>query len=141
MKISFFKKVKTITSKTGELFFERWAIFEIQHFCALYIHRIHKSDRDPHLHTHPWNFVGLILKGAYIERTVEAVRLRSFGSISCAGRNFCHKIDEIVKGPVYSLFFVFGRHKPWYYSLGHVESTVYRRLKNENNLPQPDIIP
>lgn len=137
MKISFFKKVKTIKSKDGELFFERWAIFEIYNFCALYLHRIHKADRDNHLHTHPWNFIGLILWGAYLERTDTELRLRSIGSISCAGRHFCHKIDTIVKGPVYSLFFVFGEHKPWYYSLGKVESTEYRRLKNANNLPHP----
>lgn len=136
MKISLLKKVKTIRSKTGELYFERWAVIEIKNFCGLYIHRIHRADKDKHLHTHPWNFFGLILKGAYLEQTDELARVRSPGSFSFGTRHFCHKIQEIIKGPVYSLFFVWGKYKPWYYSLGKVESTVYRRLKNENNLPE-----
>lgn len=130
-----FQKVKEIRSKEGELYFQRFAIFEIQNFASLYIHKIYKADKDKHLHTHPWNFASVILKGSYVEQTDDAFRLKSPGTFSFAGRHFFHKIWEIKSGPVISLFFVYGKYKPWYYSLGKVESAEYRKLKNENNLP------
>jgi hypothetical protein len=131
-----FKQVKEIRSKTGELYFRRYAIFEIENFASLYIHTIYKADKDQHLHTHPWNFFGIILKGSYIELTDRGFVLKKPGSISIAGRSYCHKIETIVDGPVNSLFFVWGKYKPWFYSLGKIESTEYRKLKNENNLPE-----
>ena len=130
-----FEKVKEIRSKNGELYFERWAIIEISNFAALYIHRIHKADKDKHLHTHPWNFASVILKGSYIELCDDGKVVKAPGSISFAGRHFCHRIEEIISGPVWSLFFVYGKYKPWYYSLGKIESQEYRKMKNENNLP------
>lgn len=127
----FFKKVKEIRSKDGVLHFERFAIFEIKNFASLYIHKIHESDKDPYLHTHPWNFISLILKGSYLEEvdTTESLILKTPGTISCAGRNFCHKIKEIIKGPVWTLFFVYGKNKLWYYSLGKITNDEYRKRK------------
>lgn len=133
--MKFFQKVKTIISKSGELYFERYAIFEIENFASLYLHFIHRADKDKHLHTHPWNFASVILKGSYIEETDEGFRTKSPGTFSFAGRHFCHKISEIVSGPVVSLFFTYGVYKPWGYSLGKIDSVEYRKLKNENNLP------
>lgn len=133
--MKFFKKVKEIRSKEGELYFERYAIFEIENVASLYIHRIHKADKDKHLHTHPWNFASVILKGSYAEKTDDGLWTKYPGVFSFAGRHFCHKIEKIIKGPVVSLFFVYGKYKPWYYSMGKIESVEYRKLKNENNLP------
>lgn len=131
-----FKQVKEIRSKTGELYFRRFAIFEIENFASLYIHTIYKADKDKHLHTHPWNFLGIIWEGSYIELTDNGERVKEPGSITIGGRHYCHKIEKIVDGPVRSVFFVWGKYKPWFYSLGKVESTEYRKLKNENNLPE-----
>ncbi len=133
--MKFFQKVKEIRSKTNELYFERYAIFEIENFASLYIHRIHKADKDKHLHTHPWNFASVILKGAYVEETDDGLNIKIPGVFSFAGRHFCHKIRQILEGPVISLFFVYGKYKPWYYSMGKIDSVEYRKLKNENNLP------
>lgn len=133
--MKFFQKVKEIRSKADELYFERYAIFEIENFASLYIHRIHRADKDKHLHTHPWNFASVILRGSYQELTDDGIRIKRPLTFAFAGRHFCHKIQEIISGPVISLFFVYGKYKPWFYSLGKVESTEYRRLKNENQLP------
>lgn len=57
---------KEIKSKTGELHFRRYRLFWTPWF-ALYIHRIYKADEDPYPHSHPWNFISLILNGGYIE--------------------------------------------------------------------------
>lgn len=56
------------------------------------VHVIHKSDRDPHLHDHPWDYISIILDGAYYE-------VRHFGSeeealcrdsgIPIAGATYC----------------------------------------------------
>lgn len=62
-----FKWVKTIVSKDGKLHFKRFAILETERF-AIYIHRIYESDKDEHLHSHPWHFWGMVLKGSYVER-------------------------------------------------------------------------
>lgn len=127
--MEFFKQVKEIRSKSGDLHFRRFAIFEIKNFASLYIHTIYKEDKDGHLHTHPWNFMGVILKGSYEELTDSGPRIKKPGSVSIAGRHFCHKINRIINGPVKSLFFVWGKNKPWFYSLGKIESEEYRRMK------------
>jgi hypothetical protein len=78
----------------------------------------------------------VILKGSYIEEIEDDLRIKKPGSISFAGRHFCHKIAGIQDGPVVSLFFAYGKYKPWFYSLGKIDSVEYRKLKNENNLPK-----
>jgi hypothetical protein len=132
--MKFFKTVKEIRSRDGELYFRRFAIFEIQNVASLYIHTIYKADKDPYLHTHPWNFCGIILKGRYIEKTDRGLNLKSPGSIGIAGRDYCHKIEEIVEGPVTSLFLVWGKYKTWFYSLGKIPNEEYRKNKNKNNI-------
>lgn len=126
--IKLFQTVKEIRSKSGELHFRRFAIFEIKNFMALYIHTIYQRDKDEFLHTHPWLFCGIIFKGSYLEglETEPWERIKSPGSISIGGRHFCHKIKEVIKGPVKSLFFTFGKHKTWYYSLGKITNEQYR---------------
>lgn len=109
-------KVKTITARDGSLHFERWAIIETTGF-ALYLHRIHRADKD-HLHSHPWNFWSVILKGTYIEELLAPVgntligytreKTRSPGVMGFTSTKIFHKIKEVVKGPVYTLVFTWG---------------------------------
>lgn len=137
----FFQKVKTIKSKTGNVHFERWAIFETK-YLSLYIHKIHKEDKDLHLHSHPWNFASIILKGSYIEEKLSIdlfgeeqppiLNTKKFLTISVMDRDDFHKIKSIVNGPVWSLFLTWGEHKNWYYWVNYVriESDNYREIKN-----------
>lgn len=136
--------VKEIRSKTGVLHFKRFAIVETKYF-ALYIHKIYESDRDLHLHSHPWNFKTVVLKGIYVERYLgkdlynepqEFTRVRGTFSYVSGDRHYYHKILEIMKGPVTTLFFTYGQHKFWYYNVDNIliESGEYRKLKNQNNL-------
>src|SRR4051812_19276202 len=109
------KKVKEIRSKKGELHFERWALLETSLF-SVYIHRIHKEDRDIHLHSHPWNFISWVLKGSYDEESVNnVIKTKRFLSFSKADKKYFHKIKQINNGPVYTLFITYGKHQPWYY--------------------------
>lgn len=136
----FFSKAKEIRSRKGELHFERFAVVELPFF-AIYIHRIHKADKDPHLHSHPWNFATITLKGSYLEKYLstdlfcenqEVERLKRPGSFATANRNYFHKIEEILDGTVYTLFVTWGLSKEWHYLVNgsRIESMTYRHLKN-----------
>ncbi len=129
--MKFFQKVKTIQSKSGDVHFERWAIFETS-WLSLYIHKIHKEDKDLHLHSHPWNFISIILRGSYLEETPGKLNVKKFLTISKMRKGNFHKIRSIISGPVYSLFLTYGKKEPWYYLVGvnKIESEEYRRIKN-----------
>lgn len=126
-----FQKVKEIRSRKGDLHFERYAIVQTSFF-GLYVHTIHKADQDPHLHSHPWNFLTIVLKGAYRAKGEKGISLKKPGVVSWMSRQGFHKIEEIVHGPVKTLFFTFGRRKPWYYLVGRnqIESNLYRKMKH-----------
>lgn len=134
--MTFLKTVKEIKSQAGEVHFKRFAIFQIYNFCSLYVHFIYKSDKDPYTHSHPWNFLGVILKGGYLEQIYKKDRYfykkRTFGSILAGSRNYFHKIQKVFK-PTISLFLVWGEYKPWHYNLETklVESGEYRKEKKK----------
>ena len=134
-----FTKVKTITSKAGKVHFERWAIFETK-WLSLYLHRIHEPDQD-HLHSHPWKFVSLILKGSYEEtlsdsegNVVESIK--SPGKVTWFPLHLFHKIAKVTKAPCWTLVLVRGgsfEGDKWHYLVDGwaVPFVDYRRLKSE----------
>jgi len=139
-----FTKVKEIRSKSGELHFERFAILETDSF-GVYIHRIHKGDKDPHLHSHPWNFWTMVLKGRYSEEYLgkdlfldnqKFVRVKNFLSIASGDRNYFHKILRVYE-TTYTVFVTYGKPQKWYYKVRgeNIESNKYRQLKREGKLP------
>ena len=146
-----FQKVKTIKSKTGELHFERWAIIETKWF-ALYVHKIHKEDKDYYLHSHPWNYISLILKGAYVEAHSpkfldEPVKGFMWPQFTYRGFPFflswsnterVHKIQRIVNGPVTTLFFVWGKTNEWFYQTEfcRLSPETYREIKNTTGIEE-----
>lgn len=143
--MKFFQTVKEIRSRHGVLHFTRYAIFQTA-LLSLYIHKIYKADEDDHLHSHPWNFVGVVLKGTYIAFTDPLGLGRRY--ISTIKDKWCwtwmtrkdfHKIWKICEEPVTTLVLCYGQRKPWYYLVGqndHVESTEYRRRKNQKNVQE-----
>lgn len=130
-----FQKVKEIKSKAGELHFERFAIIETSKF-SIYIHKIYKADKDIHLHSHPWNFFSLILKGGYVEHWRKDQNSgftdKEFLSFGKADRNYFHKIAKIIKGPVTTFFVTWGEAKNWYYMVDdkRIPHIQYRIIKN-----------
>lgn len=129
-----FETVKEIRSREGLLHFKRFAIIEIKNFFSIYIHRIYQHDKDPFLHTHPWNFFGIVLKGGYVEKTPEGLKEKSVGSIGFGDRTYLHKIHSLTtnSGAV-TLFFVWGKNKDWYYKIGKdlIHNQNYRENKDE----------
>jgi hypothetical protein len=133
--LKLFKNVKKIYSRSGELHFSRFAILESKYF-SIYIHNIYQSDKDMHLHNHPWKFLGIILKGKYTEKYInrasESFRVKKFLYITFANRNYFHKIDKLHSPKVVSLFFTFGKHKDWGYLVNNevIDFNYYRFLKH-----------
>ena len=135
-----FKNIKTeIRSQDGTLHFRRWRLIETKYF-RFYVHQIFQSDKDPHLHNHPWHFVSFIVKGRYAERRSNGVYKQFKGPL---GINFhraktYHKITLLSKQAV-SLFFAFGKYRPWGYQVleeGHIPHDLYRERKHLGTLPK-----
>lgn len=132
--------VKTIRSKSGNLHFKRFAIFESRLF-SIYVHRLYRSDDDPHMHNHPWSWCGsLVLSGGYVNarRTEDPARTRldivgPLDSFVMRPTDY-HKIHTIIDGPVTTLFVAGPRLKSWGYMTedGHVDHTEYRKKRNES---------
>jgi hypothetical protein len=126
------RTVKKIISRSGDLHFTRFAILEIPNFLGVYIHKIYKPDKDGALHSHPWNFLGIVLKGSYAEETVRGFSIKKFGTISFGTRHFFHKIQHVFETTT-TLFLVFGRHEPWFY-INPTESSEFRKEKHKKDL-------
>ena len=106
-----FQWVKEIRSKNGVLHFKRYAILETSYF-SVYWHKIYEHDRDIHMHSHPWAFFGIIVKGSYVEQYVKkepvgdgfwpigislstAYRTKGPLSIGFGSRKYFHRILNI----------------------------------------------
>lgn len=140
--------VKEIRSKTGELHFRRYRLFSCSLF-SIFIHRIYKSDEDLHPHSHPWNFVSIILGGGYVEtlyREVEdLVHFRIFYTpekivakpFSILRRKFYeyHKIELV---STTTTLVITGRRidDSWGYLVDgtHIQHEDYRNRKNNRDV-------
>ena len=148
--INLFQKlflVKEIKSKDGVLHFRRYRLLWTPWF-AIYIHRIYKSDDDLHPHSHPWNFISLILSGAYceelykqeldqvsiVERWFWTTKYNVFLPLSIGKRNRhqFHRITTLI-GPVTSLVLTYGKCSGWGYKVGgqYVDFKKYRENKKD----------
>ena len=78
----------------------------------LAIHRIHKSDADAHLHSHPFHYVALQLWGTMYEEQPDGIHKRRAGYFRIRSRKSLHRLI-LPCGEVYSLFFGFGRKGSW----------------------------
>jgi hypothetical protein len=132
--------VKEIVSKEGIVHFRRYRLLQTP-WCAVYIHRIMKSDEDKHMHDHPWGFYSFILEGAYKEITCLAPdfdlnnpkELTYYsGNLAHHTAEDCHKLT-LISSSVLTLVFVYGKRRVWGYQTeqGWIDFKSYRALKNE----------
>ena len=125
------KLIKEIKSKTEELHFRRWRILKTPWF-EIYIHGIYQHDLDPHLHNHPWDYMGIVLKGTYVEKTESRHNVMSPWKFFKRNGSSYHKILSIITRPVYTLFVVTKPKRIWGYLVDgkHVDHETYRKNKN-----------
>lgn len=130
------KLVKEIKSKAGVIHFQRYHLFSTPWFHC-YLHKIYQPDQDLHLHSHPWRFWGIILKGGYVEKTAQGLKTRKVGSWGGGNEKYFHKIDSLLSPCSISLFFTGRKTYPWGYHTaeGFIDHESYRELKNQGKLP------
>ncbi len=111
-----------IRGPDGTLYMTRWVLFKGFWF-RIYLHHLHRSDFDRHLHDHPWPFVSFLLKGRYTEVT-ETVYSKSLPVVTLREnretlRWINYRPDPTVPhrleldNPVWSLVFVGRQVRPW----------------------------
>jgi hypothetical protein len=138
----FLQTVREVYDSERKLIFTRFAIFETS-LVALYIHKTYQADKSQYLHSHPWHFVSLILRGFQVEEKKHNdstragwddtdIIVRGVLDLESYDRNEYHRIKRIIVGPVVSLFLTVGPHKDWGYLIGdkHVDSKVYAKMKD-----------
>lgn len=131
-----FKKVKEIKSKEGVLHFRRWRILWTPWF-TINFHGIYHHDEDEHLHSHPWNFISMVLKGSYTERLESGAKLRYPGNVEKRTKDVFHKILTLHSKAVYTLNVMWGAEEgSWGYKVDgkYIDHKTYRELKRINKV-------
>jgi hypothetical protein len=141
----------------GDPYLDRLRILETP-WLAVYLHHIHREDRDPDPHDHPWGFISLVLAGSYIERVwpdkrkpvaLRYLRLHERFTFGFLGRKSAHLITTI-EAPLWTLvitgprrgdwgFWEAGRFVHWREYIGDPAAglTAGRRGRHED-LPHPN---
>jgi hypothetical protein len=83
----------------------------------LAVHFIHKSDSDSHLHSHPFHYVALQLRGLMYEVQPDGRHKRRPGYLRVRRRSSLHRLI-LPRGEVVSLFLGFGRRGSWGFDVG-----------------------
>lgn len=81
-------------------------------FGTLMIHVFHRSDA-PDLHSHPWNFVSIILWRGYIEETPHGKRRKYPGMILIRPADTIHRVELIDGKPAITLVWHGNRIREW----------------------------
>jgi len=120
-----FRVIKEIHSRQGVLHFKRWLLLKTPWF-DVYLHHILQGDQDADPHNHPWEFVGVLLRGSYDDGRGIKRPLRPFHM----PRTAYHQVKLLSKD-VWSVLFVGKDRGPWGYltPTGHIDHEEYRRLK------------
>lgn len=130
----------------GDPYLDRLRIIQTPWF-GIYLHHIHRPDREPDPHDHPWNFASMVLAGWY-EELVWADkrdaaswirRDRPRWSLRRITRNGAHRITG-TSGPLWTLvltgpkvaewgFWPRGRFVPWREYLSQPPEAVRAQLE------------
>jgi len=129
------KLIKEIKSKEGVIHFKRWRIFSTPWF-DVNIHGIYESDKDIHLHNHPWWIFTMILRGGYREGTNEGFVDRGLFHMAYRGVNKFHMIESMDRKPTYTLAIMGKPKNNWGYKVKgkFIQHEEYRKLKSEGKL-------
>jgi hypothetical protein len=101
-----------------------WWQWTISKLPGVYLHWILRSDDDRALHDHPWANCSIVLRGSYIEHTIDAGgvhqrALRTPGSIVLRRAKQAHRLEILESGPCWSLFVHGFRLRHWGFHCPH----------------------
>lgn len=94
----------------------RWYVIPRNKWFNIYLHIIVRSDKAYALHDHPWWNLSYLLKGMYVEHTIDAGGInqrviRSAGDLKLRSAKYAHRIE--VDKPVCSLFLTGPNIREW----------------------------
>lgn len=105
---------------------------------SIRLHHIMVPDRDCHLHDHPWNARTIVLWGWYHEirlatKTLKADRfyVRTAGDTATLKFGEYHKITQVSRGGVWTLFITYKYRGTWGYLVDGVKVPFYEYNKEE----------
>lgn len=115
-----FLNSKNIADQYGNVYLTRYYVFRkpVWWLPSLYIHKFQRSDPDPELHNHPFDYsLSLILKGSYHEEYLDKdncikERIVKAGMFNYITSSKFHRID-LKNGDVWTLFLSGRKTKPW----------------------------
>jgi hypothetical protein len=103
---------------TERPYLRRWWLIPRNRLFNIYLHQFMRSDDDRALHDHPWANCSVLLRGCYVEHTIDAGginqrSLRAAGDI-VVRRNgrMAHRV-ELIDGPCWTLFITGPRYREW----------------------------
>jgi hypothetical protein len=99
-------------------YLNRWWLIPRNRFFNVYLHQFLRSDDDRALHDHPWANCSVLLRGCYVEHTIDAggINRRTFRIagdvvIRRSGR-MAHRV-ELVDSPCWTVFITGPRYREW----------------------------
>lgn len=101
----------------GDAYLRRWWLIPRNPVFNVYLHEFLRSDDDRALHDHPWWNVSVLLRGAYVEHTINrgGVNVRTprmAGDIKFRRARAAHRI-ELTWGTCWTLFITGPRIREW----------------------------
>jgi hypothetical protein len=92
-------------------YLHRWKLFSIGKL-DVRIHEILDNDRTPFLHSHPFHYISIILKGGYTEQALQPdgrikEKTNRRGTILLRAANTFHRIKSLEGSKCVTLFFAF----------------------------------
>lgn len=120
-RVFFGKEILTDYLNPDDLYLTRYHIVRTPWF-GVYIHVIHRPDRDRFLHDHPWSFSSVVLRGGYQEETRRNLDSFTIKKTHKAGsfhrmrlKDGYHSIRTLLRVPTWTLVFRGKRVKDWGY--------------------------
>lgn len=143
-----FMTVKRITGPDGEPYLTRLILVRTPWF-GVYLHRIHREDWDRALHSHPWAFASVVLRGGYREVVQErspygprrhmyrplTTHVRKPGRPRIFPRDAVHRI-EFVEANTWTLVLVGRRRDDWGFYVPGRGLVPWRTYLREQGHPQ-----
>lgn len=114
-------EVMTIVGKDGTPYMRRYYLIKNE-WLRVYVHEILRSDEDPELHDHPWDFTTVLLSGGYVEEVplnehsnwqageTKKVQWPRFSVIRHKAEDF-HRLE--LEKPVWTLFIAGNNRRGW----------------------------
>lgn len=105
----------------------RWHIFRVGVLPRIFLHKFLRSDYDRALHNHPWWFVSVLVRGQYMEHTVNSVIHRRAPSIAFRPISHRHRVKLVEEQPCWTLFFTGPERQRWgfFCPKGYVDSAGF----------------